>query len=307
MSEVKWVKITTDMFDNRKIKYLRKLPEGNNICLIWVMLLTMAGRCNTNGLIFLTENIPYTPKILADELGFEEMTVELALNQLMQLNMIEDIDGHIAIAGWEEYQNIEGMDKVREQNRLRKQKQRENEKLLTDSCHVTSRDSHATDKDKEKEYMLFANANNVELLDDVSPETEEASPESAETSPEPEKDNSSEQIEEIVNYLNEKSGSHYRTSTQNTKKHIRARLRDGYSVSDFKTVIDKKVKSWTGTKMEPYLRPDTLFGSKFESYLNEKTAAGGKAREPNRPTGNKFNNFEQRKYDFAELEKQLGG
>ena len=59
--EVKWVKMSIDMFDNRKIKYLRGLPEGNNIVLIWVMLLTLAGRCNSNGYIFLTENIPYTP------------------------------------------------------------------------------------------------------------------------------------------------------------------------------------------------------------------------------------------------------
>ena len=82
MAEIKWIKITTDMFDNRKIKHLRKMPEGNNIVLIWVMLLTMAGRCNSGGLIFLTENIPYTPKMLADELGFEENTVLLALKAL---------------------------------------------------------------------------------------------------------------------------------------------------------------------------------------------------------------------------------
>ena len=68
MAEIKWVKLTTDMFDNRKIKHLRRLPEGNNIVLLWVMLLTMAGRCNAGGMIFLTENIPYTSKMLADEL-----------------------------------------------------------------------------------------------------------------------------------------------------------------------------------------------------------------------------------------------
>ena len=125
MAEVKWVKITTDMFDNRKIKHLRRLPEGNNIVLIWVMLLTMAGRCNAGGMIFLTENIPYTPKMLADELGFEENTVKLALQFLEQFNMIQTDQGYFTIAGWNEYQNIEGMDKIREQNRLRKQRQRE--------------------------------------------------------------------------------------------------------------------------------------------------------------------------------------
>ena len=87
MDSVKWVKITTDMFDNRKIKYIRKLPEGNNIVLIWVMLLTMAGRCNANGMIFLTENIPYTTKMLADELGFEENTVKLAIEALKRMLM----------------------------------------------------------------------------------------------------------------------------------------------------------------------------------------------------------------------------
>ena len=124
MADVKWVKLTTDMFDNRKVKHLRRLPEGNNIVLIWVMLLTMAGRCNSGGMIFLTENIPYTPKMLADELDFEENTVILALQALESLDMIITDNGFFSIAGWEEYQNIEGMDKIREQNRLRQQKRR---------------------------------------------------------------------------------------------------------------------------------------------------------------------------------------
>ena len=59
VAEVKWIKLTTDMFDNRKIRHLRKLPEGNNIVLIWVMLLTMAGICKGGGLMLLTENRPY--------------------------------------------------------------------------------------------------------------------------------------------------------------------------------------------------------------------------------------------------------
>ena len=119
LADVKWIKLTTNMFDNRKIKHLRRLPEGNSIVLIWVMLLTMAGRCNANGMIFLTENIPYTPKMLADELDFEENTVKLALEALEQFNMIVTDGKYFAIAGWEEYQNIEGMEKIREQNRKR--------------------------------------------------------------------------------------------------------------------------------------------------------------------------------------------
>lgn len=154
MADVKWIKITTDMFDNRKIKHLRRLPDGNNIVLIWVMLLTMAGRCNSGGMIFLTENIPYTPKMLADELDFEENTVRLALEALERLGMVVMSNGCFAIAGWSEHQNIDGMDKIREQNRLRKQRQRENQKLLPDvsrDSHVTVTQSHATEEDIEEE------------------------------------------------------------------------------------------------------------------------------------------------------------
>ena len=167
MAEVKWVKITTDMFDNRKIKHLRRLPDGNNIVLIWVMLLTMAGRCNAGGRIFLTEDIPYTPKMLADELDFEENTVSLALEALERLNMIVQEGGELSIANWEEYQNIEGMDKIREQNRARKQRQRQKslpERDLSRDSHVTVTQCHATeeeeegDKEKEKEIHSFIQA-----------------------------------------------------------------------------------------------------------------------------------------------------
>lgn len=178
MADVKWIKLTTDMFDNRKIKHLRKLPDGNNIVLLWVMLLTMAGRCNSGGRIYLTENIPYTPKMLADELDFEESTVVLALNALEELQMIVTDKGYYAIAGWEEYQNIEGMEKLREQNRIRQAKFKQNKKNqqllqgnvtgnVTDNVSVTqgnaTEEERDEDKEKDKEYHSFIHsAENVE-------------------------------------------------------------------------------------------------------------------------------------------------
>jgi predicted phage replisome organizer len=140
------------MFDNRKIRHLRRLPEGNNIVLIWVMLLTMAGRCNSNGMIFLTENIPYTPKMLADELDFEENTVKLALTVLEQLDMVVINQGYFAIAGWNEHQNVEGLDKIREQNRIRQKKWYDKQKELPNVIpNVSITEPNATDIDKEKE------------------------------------------------------------------------------------------------------------------------------------------------------------
>ena len=75
----------------------------------------------------------------------------------------------------------------------------------------------------------------------------------------------------IVDYLNQKAGTAYRAKSKDTQKHINARLADGFTVDDFKTVIDKQCDKWKGTEWEQYLRPATLFGSKFENYLNAKT------------------------------------
>ena len=80
------------------------------------------------------------------------------------------------------------------------------------------------------------------------------------------------QLSEIISYLNEKTESMYKASTKKTQSCVKARLAEGFTVEDFKTVIDKKCAEWIGDeKMEKYLRPETLFGTKFEGYLNAKT------------------------------------
>lgn len=78
-------------------------------------------------------------------------------------------------------------------------------------------------------------------------------------------------INNIVDYLNEKAGTAYRAGSANTQKHINARLAEGYTLDDFKVVIDKKCAEWKGTEWERYLRPETLFGAKFEGYRNAKS------------------------------------
>ena len=279
MAEVKWIKITTDMFDNRKIKHLRRLPDGNNIVLIWVMLLTMAGRCNANGMIFLTENIPYTPKMLADELDFEENTVQLALQALEQLGMIVTNNGYFAIAGWEEYQNIEGMEKIREQNRIRKQRQREKEKLLPNNSHVTSRDSHATDIDIDKE-----------LDKDKEKEKEKID------------------YQRIVDMYNDTCVSFPRLKSlsENRKKSIKARLKT-YSYDDFKTLFEKAEasdflkgknnKDWSATF--DWLIKDSNMAKVLDGNYDNRSGTQ-KMDKPKRKSS-----FQGRNYDFDELEKQI--
>lgn len=86
----------------------------------------------------------------------------------------------------------------------------------------------------------------------------------------------SSEIAQIIAHLNSKLGTHYKPTTANTVKHISARLKEGYTVADCLTVIDSKVQEWRGTDYEKYLRPDTLFGAKFESYLNAADSSGNK-------------------------------
>ena len=77
-------------------------------------------------------------------------------------------------------------------------------------------------------------------------------------------------IKEVIEYLNGVLGTHYKDSTDKNKSLIRARLREGFTVEDFKVVIDNQARAWlTDPQMQKYLRPETLFGTKFESYLNE--------------------------------------
>ena len=84
------------------------------------------------------------------------------------------------------------------------------------------------------------------------------------------KEHSSDKIKEIISYLNDVTGSRYKANTDKTKRTIHARLAEGFTVDDFKAVIDKKNQDWKGTEWEKYLRPETLFGTKFEGYLNQK-------------------------------------
>ena len=90
---------------------------------------------------------------------------------------------------------------------------------------------------------------------------------------EPKADKYAKEIEDVVLYLNEKADKHFLVRNGSTQKLIRARLEEGRSVGDFKTIIDNKVKQWLGTENDKYLRPETLFAAKhFDSYLNENPA-----------------------------------
>ena len=167
MAEVKWIKVMTDMFDtSRKIKQIERMPEGDTILVIWLKLLLLAGQINDGGRVYITPELPYTEEMLANELRRPLATVKISLGVFERFGMITCEDGVLRLVSWEKYQNVDGLQKIREQNRQRKQRQREKEKLLLEDGAAVSRDGHGTvtlchdteedidiDKEKEKEKM----------------------------------------------------------------------------------------------------------------------------------------------------------
>lgn len=162
MADIKWIKLSVEMFDDEKIKLLEKMPDGDTLIVIWCKLLTMAGKGNHSGYIMLTEQFAYNDDMLVTVINRPAATVRLALNTFQQFGMLEfDTDKQAySLSNWEKHQSLEGMEKIREQNRLRKAKQREKNKMLelgapkkelSQDSHVTVTPSHAIELELELE------------------------------------------------------------------------------------------------------------------------------------------------------------
>lgn len=160
MADVKWIKIAVDMFDNRKIKQIGSMPEGDSLLLMWVQLLCLAGNVNDGGFIYLTKEIPYTDEMLATQFNKPISTVRLALKTFEQFGMIEIINNMIFLSSWEKYQSIDRLTEIREQTRARVAKHREKQKLLAAgqldgesnvTCNVTVTQGNALEEDIDKD------------------------------------------------------------------------------------------------------------------------------------------------------------
>jgi len=171
LSNVKWIKLSTSMFDDEKIKLIEQMPDADTILVIWVKLLAQAGRTNSSGYIFLSENIPYTDEMLATIFDRPISTIRLALKTFEDLGMIGvDDNSFISISNWEKHQNIEGLDRIREQTRKRVAKHRAKKELKEpekdSNVTVTSRNATEEDIDIDKEYIytLFNYWNEQEII-----------------------------------------------------------------------------------------------------------------------------------------------
>ena len=159
MADVKWIKISTDIFDNRKIKQIEAMPKGEAIIVIWIKLICLAGTINDGGRIYFTDDIPYTPEMLATQFTRPVQIIRLALDTFERFGMIDRADGFISLPSWGKYQSADKLEKMNASNRDRQARHRAKKRDTSVAEDVTGNvtvtlpvtQSNATDIDKDKE------------------------------------------------------------------------------------------------------------------------------------------------------------
>lgn len=147
---VQWIKLTTFMFDDDKIKLIESMPEKDTVLIIWIKLLIQAGKTNASGFIYLNERIPYSDEMLAAIFSRPISSVRLALDILAKFEMIERSDNGIFIANWDKHQNVKGLEELRAKNAERVKKHRDKKKTL-------ELEYKKEDKDIDKEGNVTSN------------------------------------------------------------------------------------------------------------------------------------------------------
>lgn len=236
-----WLKLMKDFFTKPKIKKLRRIAGGDTYTIIYLKMQLLS---LDNEAIIRFENIEDTiEEEIALTIDEDVENVTVTLNYLLSQGLIEKISDN-------EYLLTETVKSIGSETSVAKRvrKYREKQKALQCNADVTNCNTEIDiEKDKELELELDKKINNVVNDNFICDE------------------------KVIIDYLNDSTGKHFRHNTDKTKKLIKARIREGFTVDDFKRVIDTKTKKWGKDKtMQIYLRPETLFGTKFEAYLNEE-------------------------------------
>ena len=172
-SDVKWIKITTDIFDDEKILLIEGLPDSYAIITVWFKLLCLAGKQNNNG-VFMMGRIPYTNSMLATIFRMKETTVSMALDVFATFGMVEIVEGVITIPNWKKHQTLDAYEKKKERDRLYQAERRAAQRALIEKSSDASSDiasleeEREEDKEKEEEYHSFILAKKADENDEFS-------------------------------------------------------------------------------------------------------------------------------------------
>lgn len=155
MADVKWIKITTDIFDDEKILLIEAMPDSYAIITVWFKLLCLAGKMNNSGVFMMSNQIAYTDKMLATIFRMKESTVQLALTTFQQFGMVEIVGGVITIPNWNKHQSLDAYEKKKVRDRLYQAERRANQRALieksSDSKATQSSDIVVSEEDKERD------------------------------------------------------------------------------------------------------------------------------------------------------------
>ena len=230
-----YLRLKENFFDSEEMKIIEGMPDGYLYSNILLKLYLRS--LKTNGRLMLGGKIPYSPEMISSVTGHPVGIVKQAISIFKELGLIEILDnGAIYIT---DIQNFIGKGST-EADRIREYRKKiADENKLIDNTNVID----CTNRDRDRDINTLSG----------KPDGGHAKA-----------------ANEIISCLNEKTKKHYKANTPKTVRLIRARFKEGFTVEDFKAVIEKKCDDWLGNeKMERYLRPETLFGTKSEGYLNE--------------------------------------
>ena len=170
-SDVKWIKITTDIFDDEKILLIEGLPDSYAIITVWFKLLCLAGKQNNNG-VFMMGRIPYTNQMLATIFRMKETTVSMALDVFSNFGMVEIVEGVITIPNWKKHQSLDAYEKKKERDRLYQAERRAAQRALITQSSDESSDiaplEEEGDEEKDKENSFYHSGENEFLKNDFS-------------------------------------------------------------------------------------------------------------------------------------------
>lgn len=239
-----YLRLKDNFFDSDELKILESMKDGYLYSNILLKLYLRS--LKNDGKLVVNDRIPYNAEMLASVTGHQIGTVKQALSIFKELGLIDVLENGAI--------------------------------YMLDIQNFIGRGSSEADRKREYRQRIETDRTNVrQISDKTPPEIEieleiEKELEINKIHCHVEHDNTSNSINEIIEYLNSKTNKNYRSTTQKTRTLIKARMKEHFTIDDFKIVIDKKCSEWMGTKFEPYLRPETLFGTKFEGYLNQSLA-----------------------------------
>lgn len=272
-----YLRLKENFFDSEEMKIIEGMPDGYLYSNILLKLYLRS--LKTDGRLMLGGKIPYSPEMISSVTGHPVGIVKQAISIFKELGLIEILDnGAIYIT---DIQNFIGKGST-EADRIREYRKKiaDEGKTLIDSPQVIDctnvQQKYTRDRDRDRDRDI---------------NTLSGKPDGGQQKA----------ADEIISCLNEKAKTHYKSNTPKTVRLIRARLKEGFTIEDFKVVIEKKCTDWLGNeKMERYIRPETLFGTKFEGYLNEVSNDGNDYDLPE--FEDLIDNYERRRSEYGNSE-----